>query len=193
MSDTHTHPLVDQSRIDAHEQKMHRAASRHIQAGADLAAAKAAHVAAGTASRRAVEGFGDLSALDAEHALNAAGTALAVAEKVHAAAFAAMTKANADRNPVRGAAWAPVMMQGIKDTVAACAKADRARAMLAEADADHLAAAALMQRAVQNGTPPFAHVNNGPRVIRTEAEELAMWRAQGVNTGTWQHPWEPGL
>jgi hypothetical protein len=186
---TNIESLVDASVIDRATRRHQDALARVTRAEADLSAAIAAHKTAEFTSHLAVQGHGSVLALDAEHALNDASTRLKVARKVRDAAQQSLVAADQGRSMARGQAWAPVYVDGIRQRMAAARKGDEAKRMLAQADAEHAAATASMNLAVQNGTPHIGHWHNGPRLLRSEVEEGGIWRAERVDPDAPAHPW----
>jgi hypothetical protein len=137
--------LIDHDIINGAAVRLTVAVERLSATAVDLNAATAAHSAAEDASRHAAAGDGD--PMQAEHALEAAARMLAVAVKVHAAAEAAQSAAHADIHPARERGWRPVYVQGIRLRLQATKKADVARGILAEAEAEFNRATAVLNAA----------------------------------------------
>ncbi len=178
--------LVDHALIEAAVAKHKKAAARAGETEAALSAATDAHARAKRASEAAIAGNGD--AAKAEIALEAAQRAVTVATKVRDAAQRAREEALAGIDAARGKAHQPVFAAGVAARLAACRKADKARALLAEAVAEFHAGTAMLNFAASNGTPrigdpgienrssPSLTPRDGTWMQPTEAEELATWR-----------------
>ena len=113
-------------------------------------------------------------------ALTAAEAKLARAERL----ADAMTLRVAGRMAEMQFAWGntnrPQADAAIAARIAACAKADAANATLAEANAEHVAATALLQAAYAKGLQrPSSDVGMVYR-MQTEAAEVEMWTGMGV-------------
>lgn len=192
MPDMKIDDFIDHNTLrEAKEQ--HDAATLRLKiAQSGLAAAQGAHDRAKLASEAAIKGESTVSAMDAEHDLEAAAKALRVAEKVHDAARESHTDITEWQTTASGLAHRGVYLEGIRRRLEAARKGDKARAMLAEADADHLAATMVLQHAHQLGTPHFGNAHNGPRGLQTEAQEAAIWAGAGVDIAKGTTLWDPG-
>jgi hypothetical protein len=170
--------VIDQALIDASEAKFRTAVERYQNAVSSTAVARQKLQDARSASQRAVDGKGDISAIAAETGLHLAEFELRVAEKVEAAALAFRQKCDEWKSNARGLAHAPLYFQGIRERIAAAAKADRARALLEQADVEHAAGLEMQAEAIRNGHPNLWNSINGPRHLLSEAAERAFWENQ---------------
>ncbi len=156
--------------------------ARASQAASDLGTADAALAAATQVSKQAVAGQGDPMA--AERALEEATRVRHVAQKVFDAATSAIDSALEAFHQARNQAWQPVYLAGIQRRIEAAQKADRARAMLEEAQRDHHTGTSIMQLAFTNGVPHPATSGSWNHPVSTEKGELQIWGLGKNGTGT---------
>jgi hypothetical protein len=186
---TQMEDLIDHASIADWKAAHDAAHARKLATAIDLASAADAHRNAERASDVAVASGGD--AMSAETTLIAAETTLRVARKVADAAAATFKRLQDRENVVRGKAHVPVYLHGVRQRIAAAAKGDAARAMLAEADDESKAASDMMRQACSAGCSDAFGGLDGPHVLRTEIEERAHWTSRQVDPDAGTHPWRP--
>lgn len=183
--------LVDHAALQAAAEKLNAAREQLAKANLAHSDAKRAHAEAQAVSAMAVAGEGGIDPVQAERLLEDAARAVLVREKIVAHATGALQKAEADHQAARNVACAPVYIEGVRRKVAAARKADQARAMLAEAEADYrLGDRTLAFASLDLGVP---HVINEAMLgnkIHTEAHERAIWAGVHVDVDA---GWMPGM
>lgn len=178
-----TNSLIDRELIARAGAKLDSAVSRLKTASDDMQTAKIALTRAEQAAARA-------PSLENETALEQAQRAARVAEKAHAAAVTAHRNIAAWVPLARGVAHSGLYVSGLRGRVAAAAKADAARTLLAEADADMRTAAVTCHEAHVAGHPNIRGLNNRPvTVTTTAAEEMAAIQAEGIDLETGTYAW----
>ena len=166
--------LIASGLIETAEAQHRAAMARVVTVAEELDAARTALAAAKQASDKAIAGQGG-DPHKAEIALEAAARALTVAGKVHAAAEQARADAADGVLTARGEAHKPVYIEGIRRRLAAAEKADKARELLAEAEADHAEATGLLNHATREGTQHVIYDQSHGRVLGTLADEIKLW------------------
>ncbi len=181
--------LVDTALI-ARSREMHsNSIARLQQAESGVQSVTAAHAAAEAAANRAAAGEGDVSALDAEHALASTSVALTSAIRVRDAALARHARTEKNLHASEAMAWRPVAVAAGRARLAACAKFDDGQRMIDEAHAEYLAADKQGQAARANGC---AFADNGLSKARALKDERLAWQqirhAFDVDAGTFGGP-----
>jgi hypothetical protein len=179
--------LVDTAVIQAAIDRLVAAVERLRLAGIAYDTAAVAHEAAKVASDRAAAGKGDVTPEDAEVEIEAASRAMRIAAKVLEASKRERESAHAGILPERGKAHRQVYLAGVTIRLAAAKKADLARALLVEAQADFAKGSGYLAKATENGCPPLFG-NPGPSdLLRTYVEEAKMWASHNDFDG---HPFK---
>lgn len=182
MSDT-TKDLIDHELISRANTRLATAAGRLRTASDDLDTAK-------TALARAERAASQSPNLENEIALEQAQRAARVAEKAHEIAKDAHSAVSAWVPKARGAAHSGLYVAGLRARVAAAAKADDARVILAQAEADMRAAVSMCHEAILAGHPDIRSLNSRPITIAvTSAEEKAAIQAEGIDLETGVYGW----
>jgi len=142
-------------------------AEKDASAASDAAVLAVAHAAGGGAIDTLAAGK---SVADAEAHRDFHRRVVALLETEEAAATAAHAASN-------GKAHTLMYLAGVRARLAAAAKGDQARALLAEAEADHERATGLIRRAHGEGCGHPEGINGGmlQMPLRTEAAERALW------------------
>lgn len=181
--------FTDRSAIDAAAEKHQKAEARLAEAADALRAAKAAHAAARERKRCAVDGVSGECPLACAQAEREAADVLDVRQQVHVAAEHAVAAAVRGMDEGRAVAHRPVAIETIRRRVLAVAKGARARAMMAEAEADWRRANALQGIIVAIGTGwPLGNMtdNTGmPLAPWTMEDELSRWDGSPHRPGWW--------
>lgn len=180
-------PFVDHAMVAWALERLNADMAQLGQVRSEWDAARAVVTDAETASAHAIASGGD--AMGAERALEEARRALSVAEKVVAhATTVAETAAQAHAAAVIQA-HAPAYAHGVLRRIEAARKADQARAMLAEAEAEHQAGAAVLAYC-------GAHMNYPHPVMsvvwdqpcRTEELERKIWENANFDPALYPPP-----
>lgn len=150
--------------------------TRLVTAKANLDAAANELREAEAISDRAIRGDGDPIA--AEMCLEETRRKVTVAEKIVEAANAAVASAEEGHARTHIQAHLPAYAEGVRMRVEAARKADRARAMLAEAQADHDQGTAAMEHGYGSFSIPHAAPSGAwDFQVSTEAAERHVWTA----------------
>jgi hypothetical protein len=192
-----TESLVDYGLIEEATGRHEAAKARAVVTSAELVTAIAANVRATAASDLAVAGEGALSAMEAEDHLDAAAKATRVAEKVHAAATAAVQATAADLKTATARAHVPVMLAGVRLRIAAAAKGEKAAALMADAEAEFRAGTRMIDAAATHGAPRLRQGLNErlDRALQhltdlvTEAQERRAWENERLDIERGMFPW----
>jgi len=178
---------ADRTIYDKHVRKdlLDAANTAHRDAQARLAAAEQAlkeatakHAGAEKAAEEAAAGKGSTLPLDAEAVLVSAELEVRSARRVRDAAQRAITEAETQIKVATYTAHIPVYQAGMRLRFAALLKAERAKALLAEAQADYDQSARVMNHVARTGGVRVfnddAHWLGRP--MRSVAEEAPYWR-----------------
>ena len=184
--------LVDHRLIENQAAKHKAATERLAAARVATAAAMKGKALAQAATDDAIAGNTDACPHAASALLDTATARLNVANKVQDGCLAAQAKTAAGMVIATGLAFGPVTIAGIFRRIEAAKKFDRATALMAEAEADHVAGTNLITVAFQNGSPRPGEVHNRPRVLSSEAAERKLWADAGIDLESGRHPWDPG-
>lgn len=174
-------PLIETDVIASAGAATTAARERRAASTKALDAAQAAYAAAEIASTRAIGGDGDPHA--AEIALEAATRNLTVATKVYDASGRQLEDAVEAERRAKATAWQPVYLAGVQRRIDAAKAADAARALLAQAEADHDFGTSIMLYAHREGVahPVMDAVWNYP--CRTEEVERRIWGLDQADPG----------
>lgn len=177
--------LIETKLIDAARATLAEAADRLTAAQAAVAEARANHTAAKRAADAAISSAA-ADALDLSEAEEAAARRLAVVSRVLDAATEARRKATDGLNEATGVAHRPVYVRGAQMRLQAARKADAARAMLTEAEADHRAGTAALKAAIAAGAGDvtFGRFDN-EQLPLDEQSEMKIW-TDGYHRNWWQ-------
>ncbi|HQT43870.1 MAG TPA: hypothetical protein PLD79_07700 [Halothiobacillus sp.] len=167
--------LIDQKYIDYANDKFTAAFDRACAADAAFAEAKDKLAAAQFASTEAIAGRGKVSPMQAEDDLEAAIKVHRVAEKTLYAAKEYQQQCADWKSKAIGAAHAPMFLEGIRQRIAAAAKIDDAKSVIAEAEAAYEAGTQLIRAAKSAGHADFGDKANTPRFDRTAEQERKFW------------------
>jgi hypothetical protein len=186
---TRNHDMIDYDTFITHDLiakaqgQLDAARTRLAAVRVDLSAAQARQQAARQARDVAVAAGGS-DAHKAAAALRDATTALDVCGQIVAAAENALAQSDADLITARGVAYRPVYVEGVRQRLAAAAKADQARAMLAEAGRDYASATDILNHATNHDCMDVIFDRGHSQPMSDHAAEIARW-SQNYHGAWW--------
>jgi hypothetical protein len=168
------HDLIDGDILRAADERHQTEREWLMTTTKSLTVATTNHDAAKRASDQAIAGTtGD--PIEAEVGLETAARALSVATRVHAAADAAHRATVENLVTAKGEAHQPVFVRGVEMRLQAARKADAARAMLAEAEADYTSATDVLRFALQAGCRDAVYGQATGKPLTNYTDEFALW------------------
>jgi hypothetical protein len=179
--------LVDTKVTDAANEALATAKTKLDTASANFAAARKTHNVAARAAELAIGSLAD-DAHERHEEHQAAASKLDVAKRVKEAAASAYEAAKRAVEASIGVAHRPVYSYGVELRIAAAKKADLARAMLKEAEADRAAATDVLGYAIGQGVGDVSF--NGWRETHRPLDFNSEWNLWGNN---YHVSWWPGL